>query len=522
MAKPSKTSNFFKKFLSVLLVLIVVVAVAINVLFLKKTSAPFNSIYIMQNTNMDSVQYGDAVLASPSKVSELQAGNVVLCLTSFDGEHKEVLKLIDITQEDGTTYYYVRSDEETNDEALKLTEDKILAKCLWTNSSLGSAITFAKSTTGIIVLVAIPCVILLAMNIASNVAKKKELEREEELRKSTKKKKKKKPQPEDTEDEEEEAPVSKSKGKKSTEDLQEDEHKSTIKPIAVKQLSEEESVKQREDVSNMVGSELNTRSAKEITRTFNTDELKVAPMKSSSAVRIDEEPQIEESVHSPNMNEKANQIRRNLSNTLTDETDITPVETTPKTAKVEPLVVPLVATAPKVEDTKPTETKPVETPKEDITKAVEDAVVIIPETEKPTEPTTTPVETTTAPTTTNTDVDTTTTTTPAVETTTNDSFDEDDFLMDIIGSEDNTTSTNSRVSDDLLDELLNSIPTSTPKQEVKKSTPVETPKKSTKKTTTTKSATHSASHTSRRTKVVDDTPFDELIKAIEKEKNGIK
>ena len=188
MAKPSKVSKFFKTLLSVLLIIIILVTVAINVAFLKTSNAPElfgTSIYVMQQDNMNDVHLGDAVISSSKELENLKVGNTVLCLTSPANDFKEVLKLINIAQEDGSTYYYVRADQESDADALKLTQDKIIAKCLWTNSTLGTFINFAKNTIGIVVLVLVPCAILLIMKITSDISERAEEKKEEELRKAT-------------------------------------------------------------------------------------------------------------------------------------------------------------------------------------------------------------------------------------------------------------------------------------------------------------------------------------------------
>lgn len=495
MAKPSKVSKFFKTLLVSLLVLIVAITVVINALFMKSSSAPFNnSIYIMQQFDMNDVQYGDAVISSASKVSELQPGNVVLCLTSFDNEYKEVLKLIDITQEDGTTYYYVKSDEESKEDALKLTQDKILAKCLWTNSTLGYAITFAKSTMGIGILTVVPCLILLIMKISSTVAKQKEVEKEEELRKNNKKRK----------SHTQELPIVKSNDVDSTEkkssnkkfnnskvDADEFFNKPVNKTIPVKTLSKEESIKQRENVSNIVGSELESATI-EIKNGINKDDIKVSPASHIDMVKIDEEPIIEESVHSPNMIAKANKIRQSLSNNDINNFDSKSVESTPIVESKPVKNTPIVESKP-VENTPVVESKPIEDIS--VTKIDTDKPVIFND---------------------NTSVDT-------VD---NNPINEDDFLSDIIGNSKEESNSSAKISDDILDQLLNSIPSKTAVESPKKSVVAVAEKPIVKKsiskiehhiTTKTITKRHKSS-----SKVKDNTSFDELLKAIEKEKNSLK
>jgi hypothetical protein len=510
------------------MVLIIVFAFAVNIAFRRSSSAPFNnSIYIMQQTDMNDVQYGDAVISSASKVSELQAGNVVLCLTSYDNEYKEVLKLIDVTQEDGTTYYYVKSDQDSVDDALKLTQDKVLAKCLWTNSSLGKVITFTKSTVGIAVLVALPCIVLLIMFIGSTVAQQKEAEKEEELRKSNAKKAKKrksKPSEESKPAEPvEDAPKPKDEPKPSKKvDPDEFFSKPANKPIPVKTLSEEESARQRENASSMVGSELSSATIK-LDSDFNSDSVKVSPMSHIDAVKIENEPAtMDEDVHSPNMTEKANQIRQALSNDgvsngTVDEPVVAVVPTATPSTPTTPVAKSEPAEPTPSEEVVATTTEPVQAEPSTPTKdAIDvDAPIIFNGTESAGTTATAPTTTTSTP------------TTPAATSTYTssrvDDFDEDDFLEDIFGTASRETSKASKVSDDLLDQLLDSIPSSNRSTEsVKKASATAAPKKVSTSTKSDRRTTKPVTKHHKATKVTDDTSFDELLKAIEKEKHGNK
>ena len=498
MAKPSKVSKFFKTLLSVLLILIILVTVAINVLFLKTSNAPElfgTSIYVMQQDNMNDVHLGDAVISSSKELENLKVGNTVLCLTSPANDFKEVLKLINISQEDGSTYYYVKADQETDADALKLTQDKIIAKCLWTNSTLGTFINFAKNTIGIIVLVLIPCAILLIMKITSDISERAEEKKEEELRKTT-------------QEETTQSNKNKRKSNEGSNTLKTSKHKKKMdmtldnievptktsnQKIPVKTLSEEESIKQRENISNMVGSELNKNTSSDAkTRAFDSNDITVSSMKNVDAVKIYEKETPIEEVHSPNMLEKANKIKQNLSNTYGQDDKVEPTPTVEKTPTVEepkPQATPVKeeTSAPKVE---PQPTAEVSN--------LDNAVVIMPTTE-------------------NTSVEETP---KNVET---QSFVEDNFLNELINGDLTTNRSNSsRVSNDILDELLDSIPSAHKTEQPKQSTPQTSYKPRKPKTKPVHHVSKSIKTPKITNKMVDNTSFDELIKAIEKEKNNMK
>jgi len=520
MTKPSKVSKFFKTLLVILLVLIIFIAIVINIAFLKTSNAPElfgTSIYIMQQDNMKDVAEGVAVISKSNEIDTLEVGDTVLCLTSPANDYKEVLKLINITQEDGSTYYYVRADTEDDADALKLTEDKIVAKCLFTIPNLGKFISFARTTVGIIVLVLVPCAILLIIKITSDVEERKEQKKEDEqLRKSKesnannsmKSKKNDKPRTDNN--------GSNSANKKNTttnkpkkdsnSDNMDISNKTPKKQIAVKTLTEEESIKQRENVSKMVGSELSKTTSDSKTRTFNSTDVKVSSMKNVEAVKIfeEEDTSTEETVHSLNMLEKANKIKQNLSNAHQQQDD----ETKPVMANVSNVEEPSneVKTS-KPEIKEPTKSEPIKAeptkvePSQDSN--LEDAVVIIP---------------------TKQDINVEETSVTETSTVESELFNQDDFLKDIIGDVDvnSSSSSNSRISNDVLDQLLNSIPSTHIVEEPKTTIPqtVSKPRKSKNK------PVHHASKSIKTPKItnkmVDNTSFDELIKAIENEKNNIK
>ena len=502
MAKPSKVSKFFKTLLSVLLIIIILVTVAINVAFLKTSNAPElfgTSIYVMQQDNMNDVHLGDAVISSSKELENLKVGNTVLCLTSPANDFKEVLKLINIAQEDGSTYYYVRADQESDADALKLTQDKIIAKCLWTNSTLGTFINFAKNTIGIVVLVLVPCAILLIMKITSDISERAEEKKEEELRKATEEEttKSNKNRHKSNDSSNTQRTANHKKRKDITLDNIEVPTKNANKKIPVKTLSEEESIKQRENISNMVGSELEkNKSSDAKTRAFDSNDITVSSMKNVDAVKIYEEEIPVEEVHSPNISNAYKQDEEIASTSTVEKPSIveepkpqdTSIKEEPSTPKVEPQTT-------------------TEVPN------LDDAVVIIPTTEDTSKEK---------------DV---TTEKPSVEETSKDVetpiektlLAEDDFLNDLINDDFTTTKSNSsRVSNDNLDEHLDSIPSTHKTEQPKKSTPQTSYKPKKPKTKPVHHVSKSIKTPKVTNKMVDNTSFDELIKAIEKEKNSMK
>lgn len=607
MAKPSKISKFFRNLLTVLLVVIILCTLGLNLLFQNDNSAPFifgNGFYIMRQVNILDVSYGDVVISNKNKISEIQPGNVVLCLTSYD-DFKEVLRVQEIVQEDGVTYYMVRSDD-VDDQPRKLSADKIIAKCTYTNSILGSVIGFVKSWQGIAVLVGGSGIILVLMYLTSYSAKHEEElreEREEEERKNRNaqnRNRQKRPNPNGNHNNGENRPRNSENGNnpnrpknpnnrrpKNANPNGNDSVRPRNKSIAVTQLSEEESIKQRQNVSNMIGSELDSQT-REITREFNSAEVIVSQPTNFEAIKIHEGKKknySSEGVHSPNMEQKAVEIKKALSQNDTNDNDVKSVSKTSqedvskvqvkeptKTVKpVEP-IVPITPIEP-VEDVKPVEKqqsvvqdKQVQQSKVEVSQdkkepikkpivnesEVTDTVIVIPKEfqksnqdksaqPKKVEEKSIPVQSAETPKTSKPKQEQSakpvqqTKSKPVQSTerkTSSSNIDnllnnDDNFLNDLFNNNtSNSTSDNAKVSDDILDQLLSTIPSTHPteqpvehvKPEIKK--PVHTTSSAHKKTTNSSTTTHHA-HKSTNKKV-DSSSFDELLKAIEKEKNNIK
>lgn len=585
MAKPSKVSKFFKNLLTVLLVVIILCTLGLNLLFKDNNSAPSifgNSFYVMQQVNMLDVSYGDIVISDKNKISEIQPGNVVLCLTSYD-DFKEVLRVQEIVQEDGVTYYVVKSDD-IDDTSRKLSADRIVAKCTYTNSILGHIVKFCKSWIGIAILIGGSGLILVLMYVSYYVKSRAEELREEEERRaraSQNRNRQRRPNPNNNNNNNNNGEPRPHNGEsrnnpnrpknpnpnrrpKNPNHVNPNEpvkaHGS--KPIAVTQLSEEESIRQRENVSNMVGSELNSNTqAKEITREFNSAEVIVSQPTNLEAIKIHESKKSNytlESVHSPNLEQKAVEIKKALSQNENDEANVKPIiDSTPKgdaqisekevtiqepIKPIEP-IEPIKEPEPPKPETINVSTNNTDTVKEPPTTNhevinydgdgnIKDTIIVIPtefkvsdkQEEKTKVDTTTPMQTKqpAKPT-----QKTIRKTAPEHKQPSKISNidrlingDDDNFLDDLFKGKETTNSSSAKVSDDILDELLNTIP-STHQENVE---PVKSENsKPVTKSTTHRKPTHKGSTVHRPiNNKTDDTSFDELLKAIEKEKNSIK
>lgn len=526
MAKTNKVSKFFKTLLTVLMVLIILLTIVINIAFSKSTSAPSimgHSIFVVNSndviyyTQKDStgnvivgedgqpVQYeiksGDVVISDANKVGELAVGNIALCLTSYDEEFKQVLRVMDITQENGVTYYTVKADN--SESSFRLTQDKIVAKCTDSYSGLGNYINFVKSVVGIIILIGVPCLVLFIMGISNTIAQRKEEEREEEERQKAKKKATNNAKAKQQKSHTESVPAK--KPEISTNSTKKDRNN-----IAVKTLSEEDSIKQREEISNMIGSELNTnRNSVEKTITFDNSTVTVSKSTNLNAIKINEDestPKNErDDVHSPNMNEKANKIRQALANNVFDD-EPKPTKTEPKETVSTPIIAeePVATPEPKNEEDT---TNSTETDNQDV-------IVFNEPTQSTTNDTIIPDDTA---------IDyTETSMKSSTEEVSKINDLEDDFFEDFVTSNNDDKKSTEHVSNDFLDEILNSIPSAnpTPKEPVRKETSNTVPKRKPVRhhsTQPVKTVKHRVT-----TKLSDNTSFDELIKAIEKEKSNIK
>ncbi len=173
MAK--KKSGSLLKFLLILICLLsIAVSLTINIAFSKgKTPKLFGRyIYIVeQNVNFGAdskITPGSAVFAADASDVTLTEKDIVIAYPAGDPNNLHVAGVYAVTTADDGSIKYRLYYNGAEDTAGGVSKESVIAICTGYNSSeeIGKFITFAKSITGILVLLILPCVLLVIMLIA--------------------------------------------------------------------------------------------------------------------------------------------------------------------------------------------------------------------------------------------------------------------------------------------------------------------------------------------------------------------
>ncbi len=184
---------------AVLLLIVVCVTLALNVLFSQHDTPKIfgNYVYLMETDSMEvkpanstdpattvdvsaSIHAKTAVICKAYDGSEpLSKNNAVLCVlapedtsTDKDSEGMAIRRILNIASDEETgvmKYYPTTMQVDTIGTEPAVTVDSIRGICRYESSQLYSFIQFATGFSGIIVLLALPCVILVILLIAALV-----------------------------------------------------------------------------------------------------------------------------------------------------------------------------------------------------------------------------------------------------------------------------------------------------------------------------------------------------------------
>ena len=151
----------------IILVLVMAVMLAFNFLFKKGdagTSILGYSFYNTKAVNMlPDFPKNTVVIAKASEVKNVRENSVVLCEI---GERTALIRVVQILEEEGGTYYVVKFDTSPSNETYRVSEDAVIAKAIWQINGMGSFLDFATSAVGIIIAVVIPLIFIIAIQVA--------------------------------------------------------------------------------------------------------------------------------------------------------------------------------------------------------------------------------------------------------------------------------------------------------------------------------------------------------------------
>ena len=126
------------------------------------------SFYYLKASNMEpNIPKGTAVIAQASKIDQLAPGKT--CLAKIGDEDNYDIVLIGVTnieEENGTKYYTLKFTTATQE--IRVPESDIIAKAQWQSEILGKLLGFATSTSGIMLVIIIPSLLIIIFQILRN------------------------------------------------------------------------------------------------------------------------------------------------------------------------------------------------------------------------------------------------------------------------------------------------------------------------------------------------------------------
>lgn len=123
------------------------------------------SFYYLKASNMEpNIPKGTAVIAQASKINELAPKKT--CLAKIGDEDDYDIVLIGVTnieEENGVKYYTLKFATATQE--IRVPEENIIAKAQWQSEILGKLLGFATSTSGIMLVIIIPSLLIIVFQI---------------------------------------------------------------------------------------------------------------------------------------------------------------------------------------------------------------------------------------------------------------------------------------------------------------------------------------------------------------------
>ena len=130
-------------------------------------------LYLHEESDMQpDIQEKSFVIARSTDYVSLSAGNKVLCRLTNGNVALRLIYLINLNEDNTTSYFVGTVDEHGSEPALP--KDDIFAVCVWSSTQLYQYVNFITSSTGILALLVLPCVILIIMLLVKIVKSNQE------------------------------------------------------------------------------------------------------------------------------------------------------------------------------------------------------------------------------------------------------------------------------------------------------------------------------------------------------------
>lgn len=123
------------------------------------------NLYLVETSAMEPEIKKNSIVFAENDLSDgVDIGSYILCEIG-ESESKAMLIVKDTYQEDGVTYFEVISGVDTADISTTITRDEVIGACRQKSYELGVVINFAKTPSGIVLLVVVPSLILIAIQL---------------------------------------------------------------------------------------------------------------------------------------------------------------------------------------------------------------------------------------------------------------------------------------------------------------------------------------------------------------------
>lgn len=160
-----------------ILILLIAVMLFLYFSFNKKGAAPEIFGYTFYHTmavNMETdIPANTLILAKKSEIDNIIVGSVILCKI---GEDTILTRVVELNSDDGETAYVVKFDTAPPNDTYKIPKDNVIAKAVQQSSLMGSVLSFATSTFGIMLVIIIPSFVIIVFQTVRIVNAKREEE----------------------------------------------------------------------------------------------------------------------------------------------------------------------------------------------------------------------------------------------------------------------------------------------------------------------------------------------------------
>lgn len=141
-----------------------VTALAVNVLFGDKNSVVSISDLCFYNTGavtmLPAIPENALVIGKKSEIVNIRENSVILCSI---GGRDVIIRVKQILEEEGRKYYIVKFDTYSSEKTFQIGSEAVIAKLVWQINGSALRVDFMTSTSGKIIMIIIPFIIIIAI-----------------------------------------------------------------------------------------------------------------------------------------------------------------------------------------------------------------------------------------------------------------------------------------------------------------------------------------------------------------------